>query len=99
MNVLERIGLIAGLWVFLAALINAIDAHWLASGVCLCLVAAMFAWLFGRANDRAWDRKEREQSALLAQLEADTRAETRGPRYERNEEGFYVRVDDVGTDL
>ena len=90
----EKIGLAAGLWITLAAIINAVNTHWLAVATCLFLDAAVFTWLFGRAKDRARNRQERQQAALLARLEEETKAEQRGPRYVQNEEGFYVRDDD-----
>lgn len=90
----EKIGLVAGLWITLAAIINAVNTHWLAVATCLFLDAAVFTWLFGRAKDRERNRQERQQAALLARLEEETKAEQRGPRYVQNEEGFYVRDDD-----
>lgn len=90
----EKIGLVAGLWMTLAAVLNGVDTHWLATATCLLFAAAVFTWLFGRASERARDRQEKQRAALLARLEAETRAEQRGPRYVQNEEGFYVRDDD-----
>lgn len=90
----EKIGLVSGLWITLAAIINAVNTHWLAVATCLFFDAAVFTWLFGRAKDRARNRQERQQAALLARLEEETKAEQRGPRYVQNEEGFYVRDDD-----
>ena len=95
MTCFEKIGLVAGLWITLAAIINAVNTHWLAVVTCLFLDAAVFTWLLGRAKDRARNRQERQQAALLARLEEEIKAEQRAcPRYVQNEEGFYVRDDD-----
>lgn len=99
MRAWEKWLLAIGLWVFLAAVINALDGHWSPSLICAMLASSIMVTLFGRAKDRRWNAAQKESAALLARLNRDMADEAQGTEYTRTKEGFYVRKDDVGTDF
>ena len=85
----------AGMWVFLAAVINALDGRMLPALTAAMLAAGLMVILFGRARDRRWRHDQKESAALLARLEESERAQAAPPIYVKTKEGFYVRADDI----
>ncbi|AXQ62052.1 membrane protein [Gordonia phage Float294] len=101
MSTMERLVIAVGGWLFLAAAVNAKEHHWLAVGVCLAWGTACFLGVFGYAADRRTRRAQRQNSALLAQIERDQRMidqqQYRSGEWIRTQEGHYVRLgDDTG---
>ncbi|AYB69150.1 hypothetical protein SEA_EMIANNA_17 [Gordonia phage Emianna] len=87
----EKVATGVGLWIVLAALVNAVSHDWLSAFTCLMIAAAILTWVFGRGQDRRERRAQRERADLVDRLERDVLAEQSTGEYVRNEEGFYVR--------
>lgn len=87
---MEKVGTGLGLWLVLAALINAAEHHWLVCATLLSAAAGTFIWVFGRASDREARRQQRANEALLDRLERDMNQENTSGEYIRNEYGFWV---------
>ncbi|AXH49748.1 hypothetical protein KNU02_gp22 [Gordonia phage Pleakley] len=101
MTVTERVVMIVGGWLILAAFVNGADGHWLAVAVCLAWGIACLIWVFGRSRDRYDRRQARENAALLARFEEDARRaveSNHSDEWIKTREGFYVRARDLYRD-
>ncbi|UTN91379.1 membrane protein [Gordonia phage Outis] len=91
MTFMEKAGTGLGLWLLLAALINAGEHRWLVCATILSLASGIFVWVFGRSSDREAARQKRENAALLDRLEYEMNQEDATGEYIRDRQGFWVR--------
>ncbi|QXN73323.1 membrane protein [Gordonia phage Bonum] len=91
MTFMEKAGTGLGLWLLLAALINAADHRWLVCATILSLASGILVWVFGRASDREAARQKRENDALLDRLEDEMNQEDASGEYIRDGNGFWIR--------